>query len=65
MKNKHKFFERYLDNDLDSLSTFLLTKYIKSSNCPKFWPPGKEVTSDPISPGRLANQKESNMLWGL
>jgi len=27
MKNKHKFFEKYLDNDLDSLSKFLLEKY--------------------------------------
>lgn len=27
MKNKHKFFERYLDNDLESLSNFLLNQY--------------------------------------
>ena len=27
MKNKHKFFERYLDNDLESLSKFLLSQY--------------------------------------
>lgn len=27
MKNKHKFFERYLDNDLESLSKFLLNQY--------------------------------------